>query len=368
MIHQYAFQLPQRILSGPGAIEKVAAQLERLGKNRALILTGNTLATKTDLVARLEKLLGPAHAGTFSGCKQHVLSGSVVEAVEHAREVGADALIAFGGGSPIDTAKNVAHRLLGDAPREAMPQIAIPTTLSAGEFTAHGGSTDEATRVKSGVGDPRILPAVVIHDPEVTVETPTQLWVSTGVKALDHAVEALWSPRAHPVTDTLALEAIRRLHANLRDSADPERIDARMECMIAAWMSIFGVRNVGMRLSHPLGHQIGARWNVPHGVTSCIVLPEVMRFLAPSTVDAQSRIAEALGNGATGLSPALAADSVEAMIGSLDVPTTLSEAGAVREELPDVARAVAHELSTARSPDAATATEEILLGLLERVW
>ena len=368
MMHEYVFQPPQRVLSGPGSVKKVAAQLEKLGKSRALILTGNTLATKTDLVARVEALLGPAHAGTFSGCKQHVLSQSVADAVEHAREVDADILIAFGGGSPIDTAKNVAHRLLGDAPREAMPQIAIPTTLSAGEFTAAAGITDETTRVKSGLRDPRVLPAVVIHDPELSVETPTQLWVSTGVKALDHAVEALWSPRAHPVSDTLALEAIRRLRANLRDSADPENIAARTECMLAAWMSIFGVRNVGMRLSHPLGHQIGARWNVPHGVTSCIVLPEVMRFLAPSTADAQSRIAEAFGNGATDSGQDSAADAVEAMIRSLDVPTKLSETGAVREELPDVARAVSHELSTGRSPDAATATEELLLGLLERVW
>ncbi|MCH8204438.1 MAG: iron-containing alcohol dehydrogenase [Candidatus Hydrogenedentes bacterium] len=368
MIHQYAFQPPQRVLTGPGALKNVASQLEKLGKRRALILTGNSLATKTELVGELEELLRGSHAGTFSGCKQHVLSRSVDEAVEHAREVNADALISFGGGSPIDTAKNVAYRLLGDAPREAMPQIAIPTTLSAGEFTAMAGITDEATRIKSGVGDSRLLPMVVIHDPEVTVETPAQLWVSTGVKALDHALEALWSARAHPVTDTLALEAIRRLRANLLDSVDPERIEARLQCMIAAWMSIFGVRNVGMRLSHPLGHQIGARWDIPHGVTSCIVLPEVMRFLAPSTSDAQARIAEAFGSDTNGSNPESAAESVEELIRSLEVPTKLSEAGAVREELPDVARAVAHELSAARSPDAGTATEEVLLELLERVW
>ena len=144
---------------------------------------------------------------------------------------------------------------------------------------------------------------------------------------------------APPGSDPLALAAIRRLRANLRDSADPENIAARTECMLAAWMSIFGVRNVGMRLSHPLGHQIGARWNVPHGVTSCIVLPEVMRFLAPSTADAQFRIAEAFGNGATDSGQDSAADAVEAMIRSLDVPTKLSETGAVHEELPDVARA-----------------------------
>jgi len=362
MIYRYGFNQPQRVLSGAGALEQLPAEMERLGKRRAIVLTGESLATKTNLVSRVESVLGEALAATFSGCKQHVLSSSVEAATQHARETNADSIIAFGGGSPTDTAKNVAYRLLGDQPRDSMPQIAIPTTLSAGEFTARGGMTDEATRVKGGVGDERLIPAVVIHDPELTVETPRQLWLSTGVKALDHAVEALWSPRAHPVTDALAMEAIRKLHMYLLPSADPANLDARAECLMAAWMSIFGARNVGMRLSHPLGHQIGARWNVPHGVTSCIVLPEVMRFLAPTTAAAQAKVADAFGERGE------AAELVGAMIQSLGVPTRLSEAGAIKEELPDVAAAVSHELSISRSPDAETATEEKLLGILERVW
>lgn len=372
MIQEYAFQLPQRVISGPGSVEKLPEQIEKLGKRRAFVMTGKTLAKMTNLAGRIESLLGEAHVGTFSGCTQHVLSRSVDAAAAHAREVKADVLIAFGGGSPIDAVKHVAHRLMGEGSREDLPQIAIPTTLSAGEFTSIGGITDEETRVKSGIRDPRILPSIVIHDAELSVKTPTQLWASTGIKALDHAIEALWSPRAHPVTDTLAQEAIRRLHTHLLDSLDPQNLVARQECLMAAWMSIFGVRNVGMRLTHPLGHQIGARWDVPHGVTSCIVLPETMRFFAEKTGSAQRRIAEAFGISTEGLDDAgaalKAADAVEALIQSLDVPMRLSETGAVHEELPEVARAVAHELSISRSPDADTATEEVLLGLLERIW
>ena len=372
MIQEYAFQLPQRVISGPGAAEKLPEQIEKLGKSRAFIVTGKTLATMTDLVSRIESLLGDAHVGTFTGCKQHVLSRSVDAATAHAREVNADVLIAFGGGSPIDAVKHVAHRLMGEGSRDDLPQIAIPTTLSAGEFTSIGGITDEESRVKSGIRDPRILPTVVIHDAELSVKTPTQLWASTGIKALDHAIEALWSPRAHPVTNTLALRAITLLHTNLRDSIDPENLAARQECLTAAWMSIFGVRNVGMRLTHPLGHQIGARWDIPHGVTSCIVLPEAMRFFAKKTAPAQRQIAEAFGISTGGMDDAAAAskaaDAVEALIQSLDVPMRLSDAGAIREEVPDVARAVAHELTVSRSPDADTATEEVLLDLLERVW
>jgi len=364
-MHTYSFQSPQRVLSGRGSLQTLGTELESLGKTRALVLTGNTLATKTALVEQLEALLGNRHAGTFSGCKQHVPASTVDTAVEHARETGADVLIAFGGGSPIDTTKIVAHRMLGDRPREDMPQIAIPTTLSAGEFTAIGGITDEAKRIKRGVRDQRILPTLVIHDPEVTVDTPPELWASTGIKALDHAIEALWSPRAHPVTDTLALEAIRKLSTHLRASIDPGNLKAREECQLAAWMSIFGVSNVGMRLSHPLGHQIGARWNVPHGITSCIVLPEVMRYLAYSTADAQDRIADAMTiESAAGSAP----DKVRALIDSLHVPTRLSQVGAYRDELPLVAQAVEHELTASKSPDADTVTQKVILDILEKVW
>ena len=368
---QYATYAPQRVISGIGAVDELAAQVEKLGKKRAFILTGNSMATKTDLVAKVEGLLGGRHAGTYAGCGQHVPEPCVEEATGLAREAKADCLIAVGGGSPVDAAKNVALNLLGDRPREAMPQIAIPTTLSAGEFTAAAGRTNVETRVKKGRRDPRMLPAVVLLDPEMTVPTPSWLWASTAIKALDHAVEALWSPRAHPVTDTLAVEAISRLGQNLHDSLDPENLEARLACQLAAWLSIFGAANVGMRLSHPLGHQIGARWDVPHGVTSCIVLPAVMRFFEPSTAAQQQCIAGALGTGpwAAGLADgASAADRVGKFIGSLDVPTRLSETGAVEDELPDVAAAVAFELRGAKSPDAETATEEVLLSILRQVW
>ena len=209
-------------------------------------------------------------------------------AVREAREVDADALVAFGGGSPIDAAKIVALELLADGrPQADMPQIAVSTTLSAGEFTPFAGITDEDTRVKGLRNDPRICPRTVVLDPEVTLPTPRALWAATGAKALDHAIEAIWSVNPQPVSDVLAVEAIRRLHRHLPASlAEPGNLEARGECQIAAWMSIFGITSVGVRLSHILGHQIGARWDVPHGVTSCITIPHCMRFLAPQTLPA----------------------------------------------------------------------------------
>lgn len=370
MIREYKFPLLEKVIFGVGAVAQVPKEIDRLGKERAFILTGKSLATKTDLVRKLETLLEDRWVGTYSGCQQHVPSHTVDEAVARAREAQADLIISFGGGSPIDAAKIAALELLGDRPQDAIPQIAISTTLSAGEFTPFAGITDEKTRVKSVRADPRIMPKIVVLDPEVTVATPTQLWVTTGIKALDHAIEALWSVNPQPVTDALAMEAIRKLHRFLPLSVkEPNNLEARGECQVAAWLSIFGLANVGVRLSHIFGHQIGARWDVPHGVTSCITIPHCMRFLAPQTLDQQALIAQALGIKTDGRKPAEvaaeAARTVEAFIDSFGAPRRLRDVGAKENELPVVAHAVIEESALWHRQQGG---EEALLGLLKQMW
>jgi len=360
-MHEFNLQPGQQVISGIGSLDQLHRVVEKLGKSRAVVLTGNTLTTKTDLVKQVESELGEFHAGTFSGCQQHVPDHTVDAGVEFARDSNADCIVAFGGGSPTDTAKNVAHRLMGDAPREAVPQVAISTTLSAGEYTAIGGITDIVKKIKRGVRDPRIVPMAVILDPNVTVATPKDLWTTTGMKAFDHAVEALWSTRAQPLTDTLAMEAISKLSKNLIPSIEKNALDARLECQIGAWMSIYGVASLGLRLTHPMGHQIGGRWDVPHGVTSCITLPTVMRFLKPTTGEAQQKIAKAMG-----VDDPIA--GVESLIASLGVPRKLSELGVPKDELSECAYAISYELTKTGSPDAETATEEVLTRLLEEMW
>ena len=371
MVREYRFVALDKVIFGPGALERVAAELDRWGRRRALVLTGRSLATRTDLVTRLEQMLGERWAGTHSGIRQHAPSATVEAAAEQARQAGADALVALGGGSPIDAAKLVALELLADGQSQAdLPQIAVSTTLSAGEFTPVAGITDEATGVKGLRADPRICPRTVVLDPQVTLATPPALWAATGIKALDHAIEALWSVHPNPVSDTLAMEAIRRLQRNLPLSlAEPDNLEARGACQVAAWMSIFGMVNCGVRLSHALGHQIGARWGVPHGVTSCITLPHCMRYLAPQTLPQQRLIAEALGVPTDGRSAdtvaAAAADAVAAFIRSLDLPTRLRDVGAREDELAVVAAEVARE--RARWNDAQGGEAE-LLGLLRQMW
>ena len=354
------------MLSGAGALGQVAEEVDRLGCERALLLTTRSVVS-SNLAARVEAVLGRAWVGTYPDCRQHVPTAAVREAVGAAIGLDADVIVSLGGGSVIDAAKAAALEL-GSRGGTVLPHVAIPTTLSGAEFTPVAGVTDEVTRAKNLKFDSGIVPRVVILDPEATQATPQPLWLATGVKALDHAFEALWSRHPHPVADALALEAIRQLTGALPRSRDPHDVEARERCQLGAWMSIAGVVNVGTRLSHPLAHQMGAYWAVPHGVTSCIVLPHVMRFLAAETLDQQVRIAGALGVDAEGHDgagvAAAAANRLEELIASLGLPTRLRDTGARHEEIPIVASAVSDELAAADDPPS-TATIE---ALLQSMW
>ncbi len=295
---EYHFTRLETVVFGAGKVETLGRELSRRGAKRALIVTGNTLG-RSKLLDKVKSAAGSALAGVFTGAAQHVPSQTVTELVAEARRVDADALVSFGGGSPIDTVKNAAWQLMGgragsrvidfagatadNENKSALLHIAIPTTLSAGEFTPAGGVTDESTKVKGGVADPRLQAKAVILDPALTVETPAWLWASTGMRALNHAVEGAYSTRHQLVTDTLATRAIALLNAHLLPSLQThgdDELEHRLQCQLAAWLSIFGMSNTRGGISHALGHQIGPMWNVPHGVTSCITLPHVMRFMA----------------------------------------------------------------------------------------
>lgn len=342
-VHTYAFPKLDRVVHGPGAIERVPVLADELGKRRVYVVTNNSLATRTPIVTGLEAALGERWAGTFPRLRAHVPADDVDAAAQEARQAGADLLVGLGGSSVTDATKIVALRLGGDGGRSpAIPQIAVPTTLSAGEYTPASGMTGEVDGVKSYVADPSMIPWAVVLDPVITLHTPTELWASTGVKVLDHACEAVWGPRAHPYAATLALEALRRIIRWLpRTLEDPSDLEARAECQLAGWMSMAGVVNVGVHLSHTLGHQIGARWHVPHGVTSCITLAPVMRFVARENPAGVEQVAEALGAHDA---PA-GADAIEKFVAGLPVPTRLRDVGAAENDFPAVAEATMVALS-----------------------
>ena len=361
---------PEKVISGIGTLAALAGELDRLGCRRAVIVTGRSLGG-SPLLDRVREKIGPRLAAVFAGARQHVPAATIGDLASVMREAGADAVVSFGGGSPIDTAKGAIHAVSGDEERPAPVHLAIPTTLSAGEFTALAGVTDETTRVKLATADRRMMARVVIMDAELTVETPAWLWAASGVRALDHAVESIYSSRHHPFCDALASRAIQMLRAHLPESlatTGATALEHRAQCQVAAWMSVFGMIHAGFGLSHVLGHQIGPRWNVPHGITSCVTLPHAMRFMAQLVPHRFEPIAAGFGTAFDPRVPSdgasACADRAAAFIGSLNLPTRLQDVHVPREEVGAIAGIVHEALERAGAVDRPVAREEVLAGLL----
>lgn len=320
-IGTHTFLATGRVHFGAGSIEKLIE--EAASARRVFLVTGRTLREKTDLVRRVEELLGEKHAGTFAGMGQHTPGSAVEEAARQAE--GADLLVSFGGGSVIDGTKAVARKL------GYVGQVAIPTTLSGAEWAHLVGVTDEAAGRKAGFVDERAVPRVVILDAEVTLPTPEKLWLSTGIRSLDHAVEGFLGPTEHPVEDVTGLEGARRLMEYLpRSKNRPEDLGARHELQLAQWLAYFGPKNTPMGLSHNLGKRIGASYGVPHGYTSCATLAPTLEIIGDRIPRERWQMLSAALGGEPG-------KRVATLVHELGLPSRLSEAGVPEDELDAIA-------------------------------
>jgi len=319
----HTFLQTTRVHFGADALEKL--EVEARPYDRAFVITGRSLNEKTGLIRRVEALLGGRHAGTFAGIGQHTPGGTVEKAATEAEAAAADLLVSVGGGSVIDGTKAVAREL-------GYPQqVAVPTTLSGAEWAHRAGVTDERMGRKRGFDDPKTVPRVVVLDPGATVFTPERLWLSTGVRALDHAVEGFLYGGDHPVNDVTGLEGARRLMEYLPLSRrEPEDLDVRLELQLASWLAYFGQANTPMGLSHELGRRIGASYEVPHGITSCITLAPSLQVMKQRVQgDRWSKLSESLG----GEPP----ERVSSLVEDLGLPRRLREVGVPEEDLEAIA-------------------------------
>ncbi|KAG6334253.1 hypothetical protein ID866_4844 [Astraeus odoratus] len=256
---------------GPGCLAAALPQLLRtLGGKKALIVTGKSLRDKTNVVSNVERILrdNNAFGGTFSQIGQHSPIQGIIDGINVFRDAEADIFISVGGGSPIDATKVMIYRI-HETQGKLYSNIAIPTTLSAAECTSIAGYTDEEGN-KVGITDPSVAPAGIILDSELTLATPEILWLSTGLRALDHAVESLYRPGVALPLKALCYSAIADLFTCLPLSkARPGDLEVRQKLMIAAWMSFWPMeRHRPAGLSHAIGHRLGATYNIPHGITS----------------------------------------------------------------------------------------------------
>jgi maleylacetate reductase len=235
--------------------------------------------------------------------------------------------------------------------------VAVPTTLSAAEFTPFAGVSDAARHVKEGYAHPMLAPRAVILDPAATLETPDALWFSTGLKAVDHAVEQLYNPTRTPYADALAEDGLRRLARGLAATkADPADLQARQDCQFGMWLAMSGAgAGAGLGASHAIGHTLGGSYGIPHGITSCIALPAVLKWNEGVADDRQKLVAELLG--AKGKS---AAEAVKALAAGLGLPTDLKAVGIRPDQFQAIAEHTMHDRGVRSNPKPIKGPEDIV--------
>ena len=310
----------RRVLLGQGAIRELAAEVSRGGGSRVVLVTSATLRAQTTLVDQVVADLEGHHLATFSEVGEHTPLSAVTQLQDLLEQTSADCVVSFGGGSVIDGVKAAIHQ----RGTPGILHVAVPTTLSGAEFTPTAGVTEDETRLKRGVRDPAAAPAIVLLDPEVTLATPERLWLSSGIRALDHAVETQWAPEGDPLAGLLVRAAIQKLLAALpRCRRDPDDLGARYDAQLGAWWAATGLAGSTMGPSHQLGRLLGATFQVPHGITSCVFLPATLEW----QLDHAPSLVGLLGEPFGVQTPEEVVSTCRQFIAGLGLPTNLAGAG-----------------------------------------
>ncbi len=387
MTQTYQFKAPSVVVNGPGASKEAGPFGKGLGK-KALIVTDAVLEQKGVLheIKNSLELAGVAFS-VYNKVINEPTMGYTEEGLKAYKEAGADFLIAVGGGSPIDAAKAIAAlatnpgrkvtEFLGanKIPAPGAPLIAIQTTAGTGsEVTQFTIITDTDRDVKMLIASPMIMPRVALVDPVLTISMPQNITMATGLDALTHAIEAYVSVKAHPLTDTLALQAIRIIGANLRQAwSNGDNLEARTNMIIGSLHAGMAFSNASVALVHGMARPIGAYFHVPHGVSNAALLPIVIEFSIPGNPRRYADIAAALGEVTEGLSlldaAYLAAEAVERLNDDLKVPT-LEELGVEEEKFNKVVEKMAEDAIASGSPgnNPRKATKEEIVELYKKAY
>ncbi|MGH1354647.1 MAG: iron-containing alcohol dehydrogenase [Thalassovita sp.] len=379
------FTKQEKMVFGFPASDALLDQVTTGGHNRVFITTNRSLSA-SELISEITCKLGDRCVGIYSEISAHSPQEAVLEATSEARAAKADVIVGVGGGSVIDATKvvlgclwdNVSDvtgldQLAQDGPKNskapnAIRMISIPTTLSAAEFTPLAGITDRSTQTKRLFLDPLYTPACVIFDPEATLSAPQWLFLSTGIRGVDHCVETWLSSRPSAYGDALSREGLRRITPALRAvHADPKNLDARLECQLATFLAISGpVGGVPVGASHGIGRVLGGAFNVAHGHTSCALLPAVLDWNSAEDDGRQKDVVTLMGadSGTT------ASQAVAALVSDLDLPGTLQDLDIRRDQfdlIVDRSLVMLADGTTSGNQRAVTSGDQIL-EILERAY
>jgi maleylacetate reductase len=339
--------LPMRVRFGAGSLAQLPEEVTALGLSRVLVLCSPEQADTGRLVA---DALGDRAAGVLAEARMHVPVEVATRARDLARELGADGCVAVGGGSAVGLGKAIALE-------HGLPVIAVPTTYAGSEMTPVWGLTEGG--VKRTGRDPRVLPASVLYDPELTLTLPVELSATSGMNAIAHAVEGLYAPDASPIISLMAEEGVRSLASALPAVvADGADLDARTEAQYGAWLcgAVLGATTMG--LHHKLCHTLGGTLDLPHAQTHTVVLPHALAYNAPAAPQAVAALSRALGG--TDDPPG----ALWELAGRLGAPPSLAELGMARTDIDRIADlAVANPYANPRP-----VTRDGVESLLRSAW
>lgn len=374
----------QEIVFGRGSLGQLGDLTKRYGWRR-LTLCATAGARARGMLAPIEALLGERLVATYERVQGHVPESDVTAATDIAAQHDADAIIAFGGGSAIGVAKAASlaleERRIGRPARAAyptdqplIPTIAIPTTYAGSEITPVYGVTREVDGVsnKITVTDPKITPKLVIYDPLLTLDLPPRATAGTGINAVAHCIEALYSITSNPLSSAAALGGLRVLSRSLRRCCeDGSDIEAREEALTGAFLAGTALSNVAMGLHHGVCHVIGGATGAAHGDANSVMLPYVMRFNLDTTAPQLAQAAEAMGIPVSGHSAEEAAASAAQMVADwveqMRLPRRLREIGVQEEMLPELARMAFASRTVHNNPKPLTDVAQIE-ALLREAW
>ncbi|MGY2200830.1 iron-containing alcohol dehydrogenase [Pseudomonas gingeri] len=348
-----AFKIAHKLITGSGAIEQLADELTRLDVDNPLIVTDAALVTSGTVELALAHLGGRSYE-IYDRVMPDPEIAIVEDCMQVYREGGHDGLIGLGGGSAIDIAKSVSayagyHGALEDlfgieqVPRKGPPLIAIPTTAGTGsEVTNVAILSDKQAQLKKGIVSDYLLPDVALVSPQMTLTCPRGVTAASGVDALVHAVEAYLSLNASPITDALAIGAIKLIARALPKAyANPANLPAREDMATASLMAGMAFGNAGVGAVHALAYPLGGRFNIAHGVSNALLLPYVMQWNKLACVERMQDIAIAMGVNIAGLSTIEAADKAVAAMSELcravEIPVGLNSFGVPMDAIPAMA-------------------------------
>lgn len=285
MIREFVHEeRPGRVVFAAGARHRLAAETDRAGLRRLLVVSTPEQAA---LAAEVATPLGRRVAELYPHAAMHVPVAVAEKAIARGREIDAGGCLAVGGGSAIGLAKAIAAQT-------GLPIVALPTTYAGSEMTPIWGLTDAGGK-RTG-RDPKVRPGIVVYDPELTVTLPVRLSVTSGMNALAHSAEALYAPDRSPITALVAAESVRAIADALpRVHANPQDLEARAAALYGAWLAGTALGSTTMSLHHQLCHILGGTFDMPHADTHTAVLPHVLALNLPAAPEARTALRSALG-------------------------------------------------------------------------